>query len=198
MRVAYDDRALYVAARLQDREPAAIVRQLSRRDASVEADAFVVYLDPHHDHLTGAQFAVSAAGVQRDALIYNDSFLDSTWDAVWESAVAVGPGRLDGRDAHPALAAALPEGGPPHVGHQRAADHPAAQRVGLAAARAARTSRGWPRGWRTSRASRASGPPTTLEWLPYVTSRAEFIAPAAAGLALQRRLARSSRRRAST
>ena len=90
VRVAYDDDALYVAARLRDRTPAAIVRQLSRRDAAVEADAFILYLDPHHDHLTGAQFGVSAAGVQRDALIYNDSFLDTTWDAVWASA-----GRVD-------------------------------------------------------------------------------------------------------
>ena len=44
----------------------------------VEADALLVYLDPHNDHLTGAQFGVSAAGVQRDALIYNDNFLDPT------------------------------------------------------------------------------------------------------------------------
>ena len=72
IRVAYDEDALYIAARLFDREPTAIVRQLSRRDVAVEADALVVYLDPHHDHLTGAQFGVSAAGVQRDALIYND------------------------------------------------------------------------------------------------------------------------------
>jgi hypothetical protein len=39
-----------------------------------------------------AQFGVSAAGVQRDALIYNDNFLDSTWDAVWASAVEIGAG----------------------------------------------------------------------------------------------------------
>ena len=89
IRVAYDEDALYIAARLFDREPSAIVRQLSRRDVAVEADALVVYLDPHHDHLTGAQFGVSAAGVQRDALIYNDQFLDVTWDAVWASAVQV-------------------------------------------------------------------------------------------------------------
>ena len=81
VRVVYDTDALYIGARLHDRNASAIVRQLSRRDVAVEADAFVVYLDPHHDHLTGAQFGVSAAGVQRDALIYNDQFLDPTWDA---------------------------------------------------------------------------------------------------------------------
>jgi hypothetical protein len=89
VRFLFDDGALYVGARLFDREPDGVIRQLSRRDVAVEADAFILYLDPHHDRLTGAQFAVSAAGVQRDALIYNDNFLDPTWDAVWQSAVHV-------------------------------------------------------------------------------------------------------------
>ena len=39
VRIAYDERALYVAARLHDRDPSAIVGQLSRRDVAVEADA---------------------------------------------------------------------------------------------------------------------------------------------------------------
>ncbi len=47
------------------------------------------YLDAMHDHLTGAGFQISAAGVQRDAVLYNDSWDDSSWDSVWESAVSV-------------------------------------------------------------------------------------------------------------
>src|SRR6187200_2401067 len=89
LRIAYDDDALYVGASMHDREPARIARQLSRRDQNVGADMFAVFLDPHHDHLTGAVFAVSAAGVQRDATIYNDSWTDDSWDAVWESAVKI-------------------------------------------------------------------------------------------------------------
>jgi hypothetical protein len=89
LRIAYDDAALYVAARLKDREPGRIARQLARRDQDAEADSFTVVLDPHHDHLTGAAFAVSAAGVQHDATIFNDTAQDQSWDAVWESAVAV-------------------------------------------------------------------------------------------------------------
>src|SRR5688572_8160363 len=50
LRVAYDDRALYVGARLRDREPSRIARQLARRDQEGEADGFSLYLDPHHDH----------------------------------------------------------------------------------------------------------------------------------------------------
>jgi Domain of unknown function (DUF5916)/Carbohydrate family 9 binding domain-like len=87
LRIAYDDLALYVGARLYDREPSRIARQLSRRDSDAEADSFTLYLDPHHDHLTGAAFSVTAAGVQADSTIYNDSSQDTAWDAVWESAV---------------------------------------------------------------------------------------------------------------
>jgi hypothetical protein len=89
LRVAFDESALYIGVRLHDREPLRIARQLARRDREAEADAFFLFLDPHHDHLTGASFSVSAAGVQGDATIYNDSWQDDSWDAVWESAVRI-------------------------------------------------------------------------------------------------------------
>ncbi len=92
LRLLYDDDALYAGVRLHDRDAAAIVRQLSRRDVVAEADSFSLFLDPHHDHLTGVEFQVSAAGVQRDSIIYDDNFEDDSWDAVWESAVTVDPG----------------------------------------------------------------------------------------------------------
>jgi hypothetical protein len=89
LRIAYDDGALYVGVRLTDREPARIARQLARRDQEAEADSFTILLDPHHDHLTGAMFAVTAAGVQHDATIFNDTARDQSWDAVWQSAVVI-------------------------------------------------------------------------------------------------------------
>jgi hypothetical protein len=92
VRLLFDDHALYVGARLRDGSPERIARQLSRRDAVPEADSFTLYLDPHRDRRTGVVLQVSAAGVQRDAAIYDDNFEDDTWDAVWESAVAVDEG----------------------------------------------------------------------------------------------------------
>ncbi|HYU43958.1 MAG TPA: DUF5916 domain-containing protein [Vicinamibacteria bacterium] len=89
LRLLYDDAALYVGVRLHDSEPGRIIRQLSRRDDVAEADSFSLFLDPHHDHLTGVEFQVSAAGVQRDAVIYDDNFESDAWDAVWQSAVTV-------------------------------------------------------------------------------------------------------------
>lgn len=177
VRIAYDDGALYVGARLYDREPAAIVRQLSRRDVPVEADALIVYLDPHHDHLTGAQFGVSAAGVQRDALIYNDSFLDPTWDAVWESAVATDAGGWTVEMRIPLSQLRFPEAERYQWGInvqriiQRRNESDWLQMVPKNEAGLA------------SRMAHLDGiagirPPATLEWRPYATSRGEFIEPA--------------------
>jgi len=89
LRVAYDDSAVYIGVRLFDSEPQKIVRQLSRRDNYSDADFFTIQLSPYHDRLTGAIFEVSAAGVQRDAIISNDVFTDYSWEGVWESAVRV-------------------------------------------------------------------------------------------------------------
>jgi hypothetical protein len=89
VRIAYDDAAIYFAAHMFDKEPQKIVRQLSRRDTYPDADYFILQLSPNHDRLTGALFQVSAAGVQRDAIISNDVFTDYSWDGVWESAVRV-------------------------------------------------------------------------------------------------------------
>lgn len=88
--IVYDDTALYVGARLFDREPQRIVRRLARRDTVADADRFTIYLDPRHDHLTGVQFQVSAAGTLADAVIYNDSWMDASWDGVWDAAVSIG------------------------------------------------------------------------------------------------------------
>ncbi len=89
IRVLYDNAALYIGARLFDDEPDLISRRLSRRDGDAEADRLTIYLDPLHDHLTGASFRVDAAGVQEDQVLYNDTWSDSSWDAVWESNVSV-------------------------------------------------------------------------------------------------------------
>jgi hypothetical protein len=89
VRVLFDDDAIFVGARMFDAEPGTIARQLVRRDEEGNADWFVVALDPRQDHRTGYAFFVSAANVQRDRYLYNDSEDDGAWDAVWESAVQI-------------------------------------------------------------------------------------------------------------
>jgi hypothetical protein len=87
VRLAYDDEALYVGARLFDGQPQAVVRRLSRRDADSTSDLFRLYLDPHHDHKTGVLLTVSAAGSLADEWLSNDFERDSSWDGVWDAKV---------------------------------------------------------------------------------------------------------------
>src|SRR5688572_15882919 len=90
LRVVYDDEALYIAARMFDREATLISRRLANRDANDnDADTIDIYLDSMHDHQTGAKFQISAAGVQHDAILFNDTWNDRNWDSVWYSAVSV-------------------------------------------------------------------------------------------------------------
>jgi hypothetical protein len=89
VRVLYDDSAIYIGARLFDREPDLIGRRLSTRDGDGDADRITLYLDPMHDHLTGVMFRVSASNVQTDAVLFNDTWDDWSWNAVWQSQVSI-------------------------------------------------------------------------------------------------------------
>jgi len=89
VRMAYDDEALYVGARMYDTAPDSIIARLSRRDVSVPADRFAIYLDPFCDKRTGYYFLVNAAGTQFDGTLSNDSWEDSSWDGVWDSRARI-------------------------------------------------------------------------------------------------------------
>ncbi len=84
VRVLYDKDALYVGARLFDSAPDSIITELSRRDAGTRSDKFTLYLDPYFDHRSGYYFGVNSAGTQFDGTLYNDSWNDDSWDAVWQ------------------------------------------------------------------------------------------------------------------
>ncbi|QXD15069.1 carbohydrate binding family 9 domain-containing protein [Rhodocaloribacter litoris] len=87
VRVLFDDDALYVGARLYDSAPDSIVARLGRRDADLESDRFVVFIDPFYDRRTGYYFGVNAAGTLYDGVLMNDDWDDDAWDGVWEGKV---------------------------------------------------------------------------------------------------------------
>ena len=87
VRVAYDDGAIYVGARLFDSAPDSIIARLSRRDESVPSDRFSCYLDPYHDKRSGYYFLVNSAGTMFDGTLSNDGNEDSSWDGVWDAKV---------------------------------------------------------------------------------------------------------------
>jgi len=84
VRLLYDDRALYVGVICYDSHPQDIVRQLTRRDRSSEADRFSVMIDSYFDHQTAFVFVTNVSGVQSDGVLSQDGAVyDITWDAVW-------------------------------------------------------------------------------------------------------------------
>jgi hypothetical protein len=87
--VAFDEAALYVAARLYDSEPVKIVGLLGRRDSELDSDWFSFAVDPYFDRRSGFQFSVNPAGSVIDQTLYNDEGNDSTWDGIWESAARI-------------------------------------------------------------------------------------------------------------
>jgi hypothetical protein len=92
---AYDDEAIYFAAKYSDTCPDSIMARLVRRDFiwGDPSDGCVLYLDPYHDHRNGYFFYVSAAGTLADGIIENDVKQpnDLTWDAVWEGVSHLDP-----------------------------------------------------------------------------------------------------------
>ncbi len=89
VRIAYDDAALYVGARMYDTAPDSILARLTRRDTFVPGDQFALFLDPLHDRRSGYYFMVSAAGTQFDGTLLNDSWDDDSWDGVWQGKARV-------------------------------------------------------------------------------------------------------------
>jgi hypothetical protein len=89
VRLAYDDEALYVGARLHDEAPDSILARLSRRDVSIPADRFALYLDPLRDKRSGYYFLINAAGTKFDGTLSNDGWEDNSWDGVWEAKARV-------------------------------------------------------------------------------------------------------------
>ena len=82
MKIAYDDKNIYVAFRCYDAEPENIVKRLSRRDG-FEGDWVEVNFDSFNDDRTGFSFTVTAAGVKGDEFISNNGNFDGSYNPIW-------------------------------------------------------------------------------------------------------------------
>ncbi|MBI5512964.1 MAG: carbohydrate binding family 9 domain-containing protein [Deltaproteobacteria bacterium] len=89
VRVAYDDRALYVAVACVTRGRPE--QRLSRRDVLPPGEWVRVLVDGRAEGNSAFAFTVNPAGVQVDALVRGDGEdnTDVGWDAVWSAETAV-------------------------------------------------------------------------------------------------------------
>jgi hypothetical protein len=87
VRVAYDDDALYIGARMYDSLGAAGVRtMLGRRDQQLEGDWLELDFDTYHDHTGLTIIQVNPSGIKWDAG-QASSYADPSWDPVYQAQV---------------------------------------------------------------------------------------------------------------
>jgi len=85
--VVYTHDALYVAARLWDREPERVsARVLRQGDYSLGEDSFTVMVDPLNNGRSGYQFDLTANGVRNQALYENVTKENWSWQGIWHGA----------------------------------------------------------------------------------------------------------------
>ena len=82
VKILYDDKNIYVALRAFDNEPEKIIRKTGRRDEFAGDQAGITF-DSYHDHRTGFEFDVTAAGQKVDLVLTNPLNADFNWNAVW-------------------------------------------------------------------------------------------------------------------
>jgi hypothetical protein len=96
VRLTYDDRFLYISARVNSLGPRNYVTPSLRRDFRGEGnDGISVVIDPFQDRTNGFMFGLNPYGVQREGLIANGGTtgrdLDLNWDNKWYSAAKIYP-----------------------------------------------------------------------------------------------------------
>jgi hypothetical protein len=87
VKMIYDNAAIYIIAHLYDSVPSRMLTPLTERDGLKNVETFYIGLDTYNDDLNGYRFEVSIKNVQGDGK-YNQTGVDFSWDAVWESAAS--------------------------------------------------------------------------------------------------------------
>lgn len=87
VRMAYDDKFLYISAECFLKPGQPFVVESLKRDFNFSAnDNFLVFIDTFDDKTTGFSFGANAAGAQWDGQMSEGAKVNLNWDNKWESA----------------------------------------------------------------------------------------------------------------
>ncbi|WP_108422828.1 DUF5916 domain-containing protein [Flagellimonas amoyensis] len=88
VKMAYDDRQLYLLATFFKTPGNTYVVESLRRDFSFGGnDNFLLFMDPFNNQTTGFSFGANAYGAQWDGTMFNGGSVDLNWDSKWVSEV---------------------------------------------------------------------------------------------------------------
>jgi hypothetical protein len=91
IKMCYNDEFLYISVKLDQDKNTISFKSGEYDDFSgtfdSKSDYFILELDTFHDHETSYGFAVNSSGVQSDYIIYDDEFIDDSWNGLWYSSV---------------------------------------------------------------------------------------------------------------
>lgn len=89
----YDDKALYIGARMFSDDPQSIQAQVNRRDETGNSQRLIIALDTYLDRRTAHSFAVTASGVRAEYFQPEDEMnyrsRDYTFDPVWTAEAQI-------------------------------------------------------------------------------------------------------------
>lgn len=95
VRIAHDDRYLYVAGRLYDSDVTQIRTNTFYRDAYSGDDLLAVIVDSYNDYETAVWFVTNPAGTRNDRAVSNDAVfsggveaMNTDWNSHWEVATS--------------------------------------------------------------------------------------------------------------
>ncbi len=86
----YDKDAIYIGARLYDRNANEIVARILRQGEEVFGDDwFSVLLDPFHDRRSGYRFMTNPNGLRQEGIFQNISEEQWDWEGIWHTASTI-------------------------------------------------------------------------------------------------------------
>lgn len=94
VRMAHDDRFLYVSGRMYDSEPDRIRTNTFYRDQYSGDDIVAVVIDSYNDYETAVWFVTNPAGVRQDRTVSNDAQftsgrpMNADWNSHWDVATS--------------------------------------------------------------------------------------------------------------
>ncbi len=88
--LAYDDKALYVAAHAFDRTPSEISAQKLRQGSGLDSDdVMTVLIDPFNNKRSGYTFTLNPNGVRAEAIYSIPTIASDEWDGIWRGSSMV-------------------------------------------------------------------------------------------------------------